>query len=117
MIHADKLQIQGVVINILDNALKYAGEAPAIMLNLTSGEDAVIMAITDNGPGIPEQYAGRIFDKFFRVPAGNEHTVKGYGLGLNYAAQVMRLHSGTISMKAAPGGGCTFTLRFNRSAK
>jgi signal transduction histidine kinase len=111
---ADKLQIQGVIVNILDNALKYAGEPPVVQITMREEGDRITVALRDHGPGIPAAYAGRVFDKFFRVPKGNEHSVKGYGLGLSYAAQVMKAHGGSIALEATPGGGCTFVLHFNR---
>ena len=55
---------------------------------------------------------GKVFEKFFRVPTGNRHNTKGYGLGLSYAAQVMRQHNGTINVNNLAGGGCMFTLTF-----
>jgi signal transduction histidine kinase len=66
--------------------------------------------VTDNGPGIPDQYRKKVFEKFFRVPMQDKHNVKGYGLGLTYAAQVMEQHKGAISVVNIPEGGCTFTV-------
>lgn len=111
-IPGDALHIQGVVVNILDNALKYAGPAPQVELTLTATGDRIQLQIGDRGPGIPAQYRTKIFEKFFRVPRGNEHSVKGYGLGLNYAAEVVRSHRGTIELKDRPGGGSSFVLSF-----
>ncbi len=113
----DRLQVQGVILNILDNALKYAGPTPAIKVSITAEPQAVSISLSDNGPGIPQAYANRIFDKFFRVPRGNEHSVKGYGLGLSYASQVMKQHGGSISQQPSPEGGCNFILYFSRSLK
>jgi two-component system phosphate regulon sensor histidine kinase PhoR len=114
VVAADRLQIQGVVLNILDNSLKYAGPSPLVHIHTESRPDGIAIGITDNGPGIPAEYRGRIFEKFFRVPRGNEHSVKGYGLGLSYAAQVMKAHGGGISMERSAEGGCTFILRFKK---
>jgi signal transduction histidine kinase len=83
-------------------------------VSIDGNADGVRVSIEDNGPGIPEAYASRIFDKFFRVPRGNEHSVKGYGLGLSYAAQIMKLHNGSITMRPSPGSGCIFTLQFRK---
>ncbi|MES2703409.1 MAG: HAMP domain-containing sensor histidine kinase [Bacteroidota bacterium] len=111
-IPADKLHIQGVLVNLIDNSLKY-GEAP-VHINIDLKEEAgkLQLSLTDNGPGIPEEYRERVFDKFFRVPAGDRHNTKGHGLGLNYAKQIMRLHNGTINVANMAEGGCTFTLSF-----
>jgi signal transduction histidine kinase len=73
-----------------------------------------VLTIGDNGPGIPEEYIKRVFEKFFRVPKGDIHNIKGYGLGLSFADLVMKLHSGKISVCNKNDGGCEFTLTFRR---
>lgn len=110
----DRLHTQGVIINILDNSLKYAQENGPVRIHMRLREypDHLQLSISDNGPGIPEEYHGKVFDKFFRVPSDNRHNVKGYGLGLSYAAQVMAQHQGSISVNNLPEGGCLFTLVF-----
>jgi signal transduction histidine kinase len=70
----------------------------------------VIIAVEDNGPGIPEEYISQVFDKFFRVPAGNLHNVKGYGLGLSFARMVINNHRGSIAVRNLPEGGCEFII-------
>ena len=108
----DKLHMQGVLVNLIDNSLKY-GVAPVhINVALAAENGAVRLSFTDNGPGIPEEYKEKVFEKFFRVPTGNRHNAKGYGLGLSYAAQVMRQHNGNINVNNVAGGGCVFTLTF-----
>lgn len=108
----DKLHIQGVLVNLIDNSLKYGEKPVHINIDLTETNGKVQLALTDNGPGIPEEYKEKVFEKFFRVPTGNRHNTKGHGLGLSYAAQVMRQHKGTISVKNVMEGGCMFTLSF-----
>ena len=108
----DKLHIQGVLINILDNSLKYAGENPSIAIDITELEKEIRITIGDSGPGIPVAYLDKIFEKFFRVPTGNEHSIKGYGLGLSYARQVMEQHGGSIKAANVQPGGTVFTLTF-----
>ena len=108
----DKLHMQGVLVNLIDNSLKY-GEAPVnINIHLTESHGRVQLSHTDNGPGIPEEYREKVFEKFFRVPTGNRHNTKGHGLGLSYAAQVMRQHNGSINVNNIAEGGCVFTLSF-----
>ena len=107
---ADKLHTQGVLVNLLDNSLKYAGSQPHIRILLRSGSQGVELSVSDNGPGIPGPYQKRVFERFFRLPA--ERTNRGFGLGLSYAAQVMAQQRGRIALKQAPGGGCMFTLSF-----
>ena len=108
----DKLHMQGVLVNLLDNSLKYATAHPFIRISLTENNGSVRLAFSDNGPGIPEEYKEKIFEKFFRVPNGLLHNTKGYGLGLSYAAQVMRQHNGSIDVQNITSGGCVFTLTF-----
>lgn len=111
----DKLHIQGVLINILDNSLKYGGSGVSIRLALYEKGNTVVLTISDNGPGIPAEYIDKVFDKLFRVPRNNEHAVKGYGLGLSYAKHVMLQHNGNIEVTNLPAGGCMFTLTFNKA--
>lgn len=107
----DKLHFQGALINLLDNSLKYGREAIVIDILLEEQDDRIVIAISDNGPGIPENYLPRVFEQFFRVPASNQHNVKGYGLGLSYVAQVMQQHKGRVSVhNNIENEGCTFVL-------
>ncbi len=111
-IDADRLHVQGVLLNMIDNSLKYATGKPEIKIALSKTEKEITLAVSDNGPGIPAEYMDKVFDKFFRVPSGDMHNVKGYGLGLNYAALIMKHHNGAIAVKNNTGNGCTFTLTF-----
>ncbi len=108
----DSLHIKGVLFNLIENSLKYSGENPSITIALFNDNSGTKISITDNGPGIPEAYLSKVFDKFFRVPDGNKHNTKGYGLGLYYAAQVMRASGGNITVNNNTNKGCTFTLTF-----
>jgi len=110
IVDADKLHLQGVIVNLLDNSLKYTKQRPEISLVIRQNQNETQLIITDNGIGVPDEYIDRIFDKFFRVPKGDKHNVKGYGLGLNYAALVMEHHHGKIGVKCNNSGGCSFTL-------
>jgi len=112
LIPIDKFHLQGVLINLIDNSLKYGEQPVHINIQLTQTGDRLQLAFTDNGPGIPEEYKEKVFEKFFRIPTGNRHNAKGYGLGLSYVAQVMRLHNGSIDVNNAAQGGCVFTLTF-----
>ncbi|MGZ4079413.1 MAG: sensor histidine kinase, partial [Bacteroidia bacterium] len=116
ILNIDKLHIQGVLINLIDNSLKYNSGIPEISISTFSSNNFFKITIEDNGPGIPEEYIDKVFDRFFRVPHGDTHNVKGYGLGLTYAAQVMQQHKGTIEVKNREPKGCIFTLSFPISA-
>jgi two-component system, OmpR family, phosphate regulon sensor histidine kinase PhoR len=109
IIEADKLHITSVVYNLLDNALKYSTENPVIGVRLTAHPQHVELSVSDNGIGIPAEYKGKVFDKFFRVPTGNKHNIKGYGLGLSYVSEVLKRHHGFITVESELGKGSTFT--------
>jgi len=112
MVEADSLHLRGVIVNLLDNSLKYTEQIPEISIEISQDQKGTLLTISDNGMGIPDEYNDRIFDKFFRVPKGDRHNVKGYGLGLNYAALVMKHHKGKISVESNESGGCSFILNF-----
>lgn len=113
-IEADKLHLTGLVHNLVDNALKYGGQKPEIDLHLTQQNGKIAIAVTDHGIGIPKEYQDKIFDKFFRVPSGDTHNIKGHGLGLSYVAEVVREHGGTINVQSEQGKGSTFTVTLPR---
>lgn len=108
----DPIHIQGVLGNLLDNSLKYAGNNSEISIQAALSLEQLTISVSDNGPGIPAEFLGQLFDQFFRVPDGDQHNVKGYGLGLSYCFQIMEQHNGSISVRNNPDRGCTFTLSF-----
>ena len=109
-VEGDRLHLLSVVYNLIDNALKYSASAPQIQVELEGGENELVMTVADRGIGIPAEYHEKVFEKFFRVPHGNLHNAKGYGLGLSYVAQVVRKHNGRIKVEERAGGGSIFTL-------
>jgi len=109
---ADRLHITSVLFNLLDNALKYSKEHPSIQIDIVSTNNGVELQITDNGIGIAPEFKKKIFDKFFRVPTGNTHNVKGYGLGLSYVAYVIQRHQASIEVESRPGIGSRFIIKF-----
>lgn len=110
-LEADKLHITSVIYNLLDNALKYSSGMPLIIIDLRKEEKNITLAVTDNGIGIAPEYQSKIFDKFFRVPTGNKHVVKGYGLGLSYVSHIIKQHKGTIQVKSELNQGSTFSIK------
>jgi len=110
---ADKLHITSVLYNLLDNALKYSTEKPAITIHLSHEGPFVTVAVSDNGIGIPAAYIHKIFDKFFRVPSGNHHNIKGYGLGLSYVHHIIMQHGGLVTVNSTEGRGSTFTIKLS----
>ncbi len=111
VINADKTHLSGVIVNLIDNSLKYNDESIQIKIEVEKTSNEVIMKVLDNGIGIEEEYLNKIFEKFFRIPRGNTHNIKGYGLGLSYASMVMKMHGGSITVKNLHEGGCCFTLK------
>lgn len=111
VLEGDRLHLLSLVFNLLDNALKYrGGQEPRITVRLRGNNTGVELIVEDNGIGIPPAYQEKVFEKFFRVPHGETHNARGYGLGLNYVAQVVRKHQGTIRLEAEEGRGTRFFI-------
>ena len=96
--------------NLIDNALKYSGTTVDITISLSDG----VITVADNGIGIAKEKLDYIFDKFYRVPQGNLHDVKGYGLGLYYVRNIMERMGGEVSVKSTLGKGTEFILMFDQ---
>lgn len=111
-IMADRLHMTSVLYNLLDNALKYSVGKPEIKLELSQTSNQIILSVVDHGKGIPKIYLAKIFEKFFRVPTGDVHNIKGHGLGLSYVADIVRRHQGTIKVQSTLGKGSEFTINF-----
>ncbi len=110
-VEGDKLHLQSVLFNLLDNALKYSnGHAPVIDADIKEINNGLQLTVADNGVGIPPEYHQRIFEKFFRVPHGDVHNAKGYGLGLSYVAHVVEQHKGSIKVESEKGKGSRFVI-------
>lgn len=108
---ADRFHLQNVIINLIDNAIKYNDKSnPTIDIQVSQHDKDVVIQVADNGKGIPTAYTDKVFDQFFRVPAGDLHDVKGYGLGLSYVKAIVTLHKGTITANSQEGVGSTFTI-------
>jgi two-component system, OmpR family, phosphate regulon sensor histidine kinase PhoR len=106
----DEVHLGGVVFNLLDNANKYSPEKPEIKVATRDVPGGIEIAIQDKGLGISAEAQRRVFEKFYRVPTGNVHDVKGFGIGLSYAKSMARAHGGDIRLDSTPGLGSTFTL-------
>jgi signal transduction histidine kinase len=110
-ISADPLYLKGLFINLIDNSIKYCDKEPVIKVFTSRNDNKIVIEINDNGPGIPEEYRKKIFEKFFRLPSEDVHNVKGYGLGLSFASLVMELHNGSIETRNL-NPGSSFILKF-----
>jgi two-component system phosphate regulon sensor histidine kinase PhoR len=110
-----EVHMTNVIYNLVDNAIKYSGENTSIEIHLHNTADQLQFSIADHGIGIPPEYHKKVFEKFFRVPTGDVHNVKGYGLGLNYVTEVIRSHHGTITLNSSTGEGSCFTISLPRT--
>ena len=106
----DASLISSVIATLLDNAVKYSGGQVEIRINAKEEDGHTIISVTDNGIGIAPDKQAHIFEKFYRIPTGNVHDVKGYGIGLFFAKTIVEKHCGYISVDSEPGKGSTFTI-------
>lgn len=109
-LQGDRVHLSNIVYNLIDNALKYGGQKPEIWVKLHEGVDGIMLKIKDSGVGISKEYQDKIFDKFFRIPSGNTHNIKGHGLGLSYVAGVVKAHGGHISVSSRENHGSEFII-------
>ncbi len=107
----DKVHITNVLNNLLDNAIKYNIQSPKIEINLSAIKNQVTLSVKDNGIGIDKKQVKYIFEKFYRVPHGNIHNVKGYGIGLYYVKKVISAHKGKIEVHSSNNEGTTFIIK------
>ncbi len=113
-IMADEFHIKNLLATVIDNAVKYSTD-PIVDIRVSYESGNVTIEIEDNGCGIAKEHLSHVFEKFYRVPTGDIHTVRGYGLGLYYAKQVAELHKGTISMNSRVGKGTTVTIKLPKN--
>ena len=106
----DKLHIMNVIFNLLDNAIKYNLNKPVLNIRTYNTPGQIILEFRDNGIGINPEDQKKIFYRFYRVPTGNVHDVKGFGLGLSYVKLIMEAHKGKINISSEPGKGTCFTI-------
>lgn len=107
---ADRFHLGHVLDNLVDNALKYSVERVSVLLAARRTAKGVELRVADNGIGMDRTAQAHIFEKFYRVPTGDRHDVKGFGLGLYYVRLIVTRHGGTVSVESSPGRGSTFTL-------
>lgn len=110
IIIADKVHVTNLIYNLLDNANKYSSNRPEITIKTENIKAGVLLTISDKGQGIKRENLNKIFEKFYRVPTGNVHNVKGFGLGLNYVQAIVNRHGGEIIATSVYGKGTTFKI-------
>lgn len=109
----DQIHFSNVIYNLLDNARKYGGGSPQILISTSNEAGVFEVAIQDKGVGISKSEQRKVFDKFYRVPMGNIHNVKGFGLGLSYVKRIVDLHNGKVEIRSSLNKGTTIILKFN----
>ena len=110
ILNVDKMHITNIIYNLVDNAVKYSDKAPLISITTQNVKKGIKIKIKDNGIGIKKEHLPHIFERFFRVPKGSVHNVKGFGIGLFYVKYVVEKHEGSISVKSEYNKGTTFTI-------
>ncbi|MDP2423572.1 MAG: HAMP domain-containing sensor histidine kinase [Bacteroidales bacterium] len=110
IIRADKVHITNIISNLLENANKYTPIKPRLHVATSNVHNGILITLEDNGIGISKVNQKKIFEKLYRVPTGNVHNVKGYGLGLSYVKFIVDKHKGSISVESEPGQGSRFKL-------
>jgi len=111
-IKADDVHLTNVLFNLLDNAVKYSKDEPKITISTELKDQYLILSVKDQGIGIQKEHVGQIFERFYRVPTGNVHDVKGFGLGLSYVKIITEAHRGQIKVESAINKGTKFMIYF-----
>ena len=110
LVFGDEVHVTNVIYNLLDNAIKYCAKSPNILISSQNIKNKLQLTVADNGKGISKDNQKYLFDKFYRVPTGNLHDVKGFGLGLFYVKSILEKMNGEVSVKSVLGNGSSFTI-------
>jgi two-component system phosphate regulon sensor histidine kinase PhoR len=109
-ISLDEVHLSNVLNNLIDNAVKYSPTNPKVEIKAKEQDQGMLIAVKDQGMGMPKEALSAIFDAFYRVPTGNVHNVKGFGLGLSYVKKIVEAHGGKVYVKSKVGEGSTFEI-------
>jgi two-component system, OmpR family, phosphate regulon sensor histidine kinase PhoR len=113
IVTADRLHLSNVIHTLIDNAIKYSGNNIAIAIDVKNMKEEIVIAVSDKGIGIPRNHQKNLFDQFYRVPSGDQHDIKGFGLGLTYAKMIVDAHGGWIKVESIVRKGSTFSFSLN----
>jgi len=116
VIFADRMHFTSVVSNLIDNANKYSPRKPEIVISTKNIDEGITLTIQDNGIGISKENQKKIFDKLYRVPTGNIHNVKGFGLGLSYVKAIIERHGGKVTVESEVKKGSKFIVSLPHTA-
>ena len=111
-IFGDKTHVTNILFNLIDNAIKYSRHKPVIVISTENRKGGIYLRVRDNGIGMSREEQKHVFEKFYRVPTGDQHDVKGFGIGLNYVRKMVKQHQGKIQLKSEPKSGTTFRIYF-----
>src|SRR5690606_24279303 len=112
LVIGDELHLSNVFFNLVDNAIKYSKDAPDITVKTYNTKDYIVVTIADKGMWMTKDQKEKIFDQFYRIPTGNVHNVKGFGLGLSYVNDIVKRLNGKIQVKSEKDKGTVFELTF-----
>ena len=110
VVSGDELHLSNVLFNLLDNAIKYSKEAPAITIKTKNNGKQIQLTVADKGIGMSRDQLSKIFDQFYRIPTGNRHDVKGFGLGLSYVNDIVKRLGGKVHVRSEKDKGTTFEI-------
>ena len=110
LVQGDDVHLSNVLYNLVDNAIKYSPERLHLKVSTANEDKGIRISVADEGLGLSRDQLQRIFDKFYRVPTGNLHNVKGFGLGLSYVKKMIDAHGGTVQVTSEPGQGSVFSV-------
>ncbi len=109
-IMADEVHLTNIITNLVDNAIKYSQDNPHVTISTKDAANGIVVSVTDTGIGMTKEQQKRVFERFYRVPTGNIHNVKGFGLGLSYVKAMVEAHGGSIRLQSEIHYGSTFEM-------
>lgn len=115
IISGDEMHLTNILFNLIDNAIKYSSNDPRIEISTVDHKNGMYLRVVDNGIGMNREQQKHVFEKFYRVPTGDQHDIKGFGIGLNYVMKMVKKHRGKIQLKSELKSGSTFRIYFPKT--